>query len=100
VGCPASQHVALRPLLGREAVLAEIATGPPLGGRLDVAGPETQDFVDMARRTLATRGQQIRLVPTWQDAFNVTMAGEVLLPGPGARITRSTFEDWLAAGAP
>jgi uncharacterized protein YbjT (DUF2867 family) len=80
-------------------ILTEIATGQPLGDRLDVAGPETQDFVDMARRTLATRGYQIRLVPTWQGTFDTTMAGEVLLPGPGARITQSTFEDWLAAGA-
>ncbi|PRC59151.1 NmrA family transcriptional regulator, partial [Mycobacterium sp. ITM-2017-0098] len=31
-------------------VLAEIAAGPPLGRYVDVAGPETQDLVDMARR--------------------------------------------------
>lgn len=81
-------------------VLAEIATGAPLGGRLEVAGPETQDFVDLARRTLAVWGTEIRLVPTWQGPFDTSMAGEVLLPGPGARLTKSTFEDWLAAGAP
>jgi hypothetical protein len=28
------------------------------------------------------------------------MAGEVLLPGEGARLTPTTFADWLAAGAP
>jgi len=31
-------------------VLAEIATGEPRGRYVDVAGPETQDLVDMARR--------------------------------------------------
>jgi uncharacterized protein YbjT (DUF2867 family) len=81
------------------AVLAEIAAGTPLGGRLDIAGPETQDLVDMARRTYAARGQDITLVPTWRGAFGPDMAGEVLLPGENARLTSTTFADWLAAGA-
>jgi uncharacterized protein YbjT (DUF2867 family) len=81
-------------------VLAEIATGEPLNDRLDVAGPDTQDLVDMARRTFAVRGQQVRLVPTWRGIFGTSMAGEVLLPGAGARIAPTTFDQWLAAGAP
>jgi uncharacterized protein YbjT (DUF2867 family) len=81
------------------AALAEVATGAPLHARLDVAGPETQDLVDMARRTFAARGQDITLVPTWRGIFDMSMAGEVLLPGDGARLTRTTFGDWLAAGA-
>jgi len=28
------------------------------------------------------------------------MAGEVLLPGDGARLAPTSFDDWLAAGAP
>jgi uncharacterized protein YbjT (DUF2867 family) len=81
------------------AALAEVAAGVPLGARLDVAGPETQDLVDMARRTYAARGRDIRLVPTWRGAFGPDMAGEVLLPGKDARLGTTTFEDWLAAGA-
>ncbi len=80
-------------------VLAEIAVGAPLHASLDIAGPETQDLVDMARRTYAARGQDIRLVPTWRGTFGLSMAGEVLLPGDGARLTSTTFDDWLAAGA-
>lgn len=81
------------------AMLAEIAAGAPLGTRLDIAGPETQDLVDMARRTFAVRGQDIRLIPTWRGIFGPDMAGEVLLPGEGARLGPTTFGDWLAAGA-
>src|SRR4051794_40194926 len=44
-------------------ILAEVATSEPLNAKLDVAGPQTQDFVDMARRTLAARGEEIKLVP-------------------------------------
>jgi len=81
------------------AALAEVATGAPLATWLDVAGPETQDLVDMARRTYAARGRDIRLIPTWRGAFGPDMAGEVLLPGKDARLGTATFEDWLAAGA-
>jgi len=78
-------------------ILAEVATGDPLTTKLDVAGTETQDFVDMARRTFAARGQDIKLVPTWRGIFDTSMAGEVLLPGPNARLAPTTFDDWLAA---
>lgn len=78
-------------------VLAEIATGPPQGRALDLAGPGPQDLVDMARRTLAARGESVWLIPSWRDGpFGVEMAGEVLLPGPGAWLAPTTFDAWLA----
>ncbi|TDC87108.1 NAD-dependent epimerase/dehydratase family protein [Nonomuraea deserti] len=77
-------------------VLAEIATGEPRGRYADVAGPEPQDLVDMARRTHQARGRTVRLVPTWSGLFGPAMAGDVLLPGEGARIAPTTFDDWLA----
>jgi uncharacterized protein YbjT (DUF2867 family) len=80
-------------------VLAEIAAGEPLGRYVDVAGPETQDLVDMARRTNDVLGRRVKLVPTWSGPLGEEMAGNVLLPGENARITPTTFEDWLAAGA-
>jgi hypothetical protein len=52
-------------------------------------------LVDMARRTLAARGESLRLIPTWRGRYGVEMAGEVLLPGPDARIAPTTFDDWL-----
>jgi uncharacterized protein YbjT (DUF2867 family) len=78
-------------------VLVEVALGAPVNGILELAGPETQDLVDMARRTLAARGESLRLIPTWRAArYGVEAAGEVLLPGPDARIAPTTFDDWLA----
>ena len=81
------------------AALAEVATGAPLDTRVDIAGPETQDLVDMARRTFAARGQDIRLIPTWRGTFGPDMAGEVLLPGKDARLGKIKFDEWLTAGA-
>jgi uncharacterized protein YbjT (DUF2867 family) len=80
-------------------VLAELAAGEPRCRRIDLAGPQTEDLVDMARRTLAARGRSVRLVPSWRGRFDVSMAGEALLPGDGARIGPTSFEDWLADGA-
>src|SRR5580704_10529036 len=82
------------------AALAEVATAPPLSGLLDIAGPETQDLVDMARRTFAVRGQDVKLIPTGRGAFGTDMAGEALLPGDNAWLGAVTFDAWLAAGAP
>ncbi len=63
--------VTLPPLLMRPIapddvanVLAEVATGTAQG-RIELAGPHTEDLVDMARRSFAARGELIRIVPTW-----------------------------------
>jgi uncharacterized protein YbjT (DUF2867 family) len=80
-------------------ILAEVAVGEPQGRYADVAGPEPQDLVDMARRTNEARGRKVKLVPTWSGVFGTSMAGNVLLPGDGARIAPTTFDEWLAAGA-
>ena len=78
------------------AVLAELAAGSPRGRYVDVAGPETQDLVDMARRAHQARGRVVKLVPTWSGVFGTSMAGDVLLPGENARLAPTTFDEWLA----
>jgi uncharacterized protein YbjT (DUF2867 family) len=77
-------------------LLVEVATGPVEQSRLEIAGPKTEDLVDMARRTLVARGEAVELVPSWRGMFGPEMAGEVLLPGDDARIGATTFEQWLA----
>jgi uncharacterized protein YbjT (DUF2867 family) len=77
-------------------VLVDIAGGTPQGQHRDVAGPELQDLVDMARRTHHALKRVMKLVPTWESVLGLEMAGNVLLPGPDARIAPTTFEDWLA----
>jgi uncharacterized protein YbjT (DUF2867 family) len=77
-------------------VLAETAVGPPQRRARELAGPATEDLVDMARRAFAARSEHLELVPSWRGVpYGVEMAGEVLLPGPDARIAPTTFDDWL-----
>ena len=78
------------------AVLAMVVTKEPKGRFTDVAGPQTEDMVDLARRTLEARGETVKLIPTWDGGlFGVAMAGNVLLPEAGAHIAPTTFEAWL-----
>ena len=76
-------------------LLAELAAGTPDDSTVDVAGPEPHDLVDMARRTLTARGEELRLVPSWRGPFGSDMAGEVLLPTAATRLTTTTFDEWL-----
>lgn len=87
----------VQPIAPRDvaAVLSELVVGVPQGRYVDVAGPDTQDLVDMARRTNEARGRTVKLVPTWSGPFGPEWAGDVLLPREGARIERTSFEDWL-----
>jgi uncharacterized protein YbjT (DUF2867 family) len=92
----------MRPIAPEDvaSVLVEAALGEPRG-RLEIAGPHTEDAVDMARRSFAARGELIGIVPTWDGGrFSTSMAGNVLLPGPDARLFKKTFEEWLASGGP
>jgi uncharacterized protein YbjT (DUF2867 family) len=80
--------------------LAAVATATPQGRHVDVAGPDPQDLVDMARRTHAIRGRSVTLVPTWHTGiFDAEMAGDVLLPSSDAQIAPTSFDTWLAREA-
>lgn len=73
-----------------------MALGGAQGCHVDVAGPDSHDLVDMARRTHEARGRTVRLVPTWDNGFfDVSMAGDVLLPAADAEIAPTSFEEWL-----
>lgn len=91
----------MRPIAPEDVAqaLVEAATGTA-AGRIEIAGPHTEDAVDMARRSFAARGELIGIVPTWDGAFGTSMAGNALLPGPDARLFKKTFEEWLASGGP
>jgi len=82
------------------SVLVEAALGAPEPAGVVVAGPRTEDAVDMARRTFAARGADRAIRASWAGAaLGLEFSGEVLLPPAGARIAPTSFDAWLAAGA-
>jgi uncharacterized protein YbjT (DUF2867 family) len=78
-------------------LLVALVVDGPRDRVVEVAGPEPQDLLDVARRVLAARGDHLRLIPSWHGPFGLDMAGDVFLPGPEVRIAPTTFERWLAA---
>lgn len=81
-------------------ILARVAVGAPQGRYRDITGPASEDMVDMARRTHAAQGKNVRLVPTWHNGiFGSDMAGDVMLPGADAELAPTSFERWLATQA-
>lgn len=97
-GVAAVPPLLLQPLAADDlaAVLADVATGRPLHAMIQVAGPRTEDLVDLARRTLRASGREVRLVPTWRGAFGLELSGEAMLPNDDALLTTTTFDEWLA----
>ncbi|MBO9625243.1 MAG: NAD(P)H-binding protein [Microbacterium sp.] len=82
------------------AELVAAATSAPLDGAVEIAGPRTEDAVDMARRTFAARGHDLPVRASWREAaLGLEFAGEVLLPSAQARLAPTRFDEWIADGA-
>lgn len=86
------------------AALADLATaGPvpaepaqPAGPISELAGPEPEDLVAMARAVVRHQGRRTVVVPLrLPGAAGRAMRTGALLPSPGARLAGPTFEQWL-----
>jgi uncharacterized protein YbjT (DUF2867 family) len=80
------------------ATVAEIAIGAPVGGRIELGGPEALGIDAWARRLFAATGDK-RAVITDPHAqyYGTELHGGELTPGEGARIGKVNFDAWFAA---
>src|SRR3954467_14716110 len=90
------------------ATVAELATGAPVGGRVELGGPQALRIGPWARRPVARRGAGRRPcfaatvagrpVVSGPHAryFGPELKGGELTPGDGARIGATDFETWFA----
>lgn len=78
------------------AELVRVALEPPRGRAPDLAGPETHEMPELARRLIRAQGMRRRVVPvTFPGAAGRAMRDGSLIPTtPGPR-GAVTFEDWL-----
>jgi len=81
--------------------LAEIVTGPPANGTVEIAGPSAAPLDDLARRLIALIGDDRTVVtdPRARPFLGVELSERLLLPGPQARHAPTRLEDWAAAAA-
>src|SRR5204863_4143878 len=79
------------------ATVAELATGAPAGGRVELGGPEALGIDAWARRLFAATGDERRVVgDPHARYFGTELRGRELVPGDGARIGTIDFETWFA----
>ena len=80
--------------------MAKLATGTPVGGRVELGGPEAMGIDAWARRLFAATGDERTIVSDPHARyFGTELAGGELTPGPGARIGATGFDAWFAASA-
>lgn len=70
--------------------LADVALAEPANGIREVVGPAVEDLSDMARRTMEADGNPVEIATGEEET---QPAPE---PDPGAIVTATTFEEWLA----
>ncbi|MFF2476556.1 SDR family oxidoreductase [Streptomyces sp. NPDC058066] len=87
----------IQPIASADVVsaLADVATGAPLGGILDVAGPDAFTLDELGRITLAARGDKRPVVVDDQAGLFAAVQRDVLTPGPDARLAATRYRDWL-----
>lgn len=92
--------VAFQPMAADDvaAALARISVGAPANGIVEIGGPESFRLDELIRRGLRELGDP-REVVTDPSAgyFGITVSERTLVPGDGATLGETRFEDWLAA---
>jgi uncharacterized protein YbjT (DUF2867 family) len=79
------------------ATVAELATGAPVEGHVEIGGPEALGIDAWARRLFAATGDERTVVSDPHARyFGTELAGGELTPGEGARIAPTTFDAWFA----
>src|SRR4051794_3856846 len=80
------------------ATVAELATGAPVGGRVELGGPEALGIDDWARRLFALTGDDRTVVSDPHARyFGTELKGGELTPGDNPRIGSIDFDTWFAA---
>jgi uncharacterized protein YbjT (DUF2867 family) len=77
--------------------VARVAVGEPLNGIVEVAGPEQFRFDDFIRRGLSARHDPRQVIADPNARYFGAVLGErTLVPGDGARLGETSFDDWLS----
>jgi uncharacterized protein YbjT (DUF2867 family) len=80
------------------ATVAELALGAPIGGRVELGGPEALGVDAWARRLFAATGDERTVVSDPHARyFGTELKGGELTPGEGARIGATDFDTWFSA---
>jgi uncharacterized protein YbjT (DUF2867 family) len=94
--------VLIQPMAAEDvaAAVCDVALAAPLNSTIEVGGPEALPFEDFVRRGLRSVGDQ-RVVVADPGAryFGASLGERTLVPGEGARLAATPFDDWLSQAA-
>jgi uncharacterized protein YbjT (DUF2867 family) len=77
--------------------IARTATGEPIDGTVEVAGPERLGLDELVRKWLTTRDDPRQVVTDPRARyFGAALQEDTLLPGADATIYPSRFDEWTA----
>ncbi len=77
------------------AVVAQVASGTPLQGIRNIAGPEVFPLDELGRITLAARPDGRRVVTDDQAGMFAVVTGDVLTAPEDADLASTHYRDWL-----
>ena len=80
--------------------LARAVLAPPVNGTIEIAGPEAFRLDEFTRERLTTRHDPRAVITDPQARyFGIAPSERTLLPGDGARIYDTRFDEWLRDAA-
>lgn len=87
----------VQPMAAADVVdaVVEVATGAPLNGIRNVAGPDVFALDELGRLTLAAQQDDRTVVTDDQAGMFAVVDGDVLIGGPDARRAPTHYRDWL-----
>jgi uncharacterized protein YbjT (DUF2867 family) len=78
-------------------VVASVAVEAPVNGIIEVAGPEQFRLDELVRRYLCARDDPRSVIADPRARyFGAELDDQMLVPGGGARLAPTRFEDWLS----
>lgn len=78
------------------SAIGRIAVGAPVNGTIEIAGPQEFRLDELVRRTLSARHDRREVVTDPRARyFGAELRERTLVPGSGAQLGHTRFEDWL-----
>jgi uncharacterized protein YbjT (DUF2867 family) len=94
--------VLIQPMAAEDvaAAVCNVALAAPLNNTIEIGGPEPLPFEEFVRQGLRAVGDQ-RVVVADPRAryFGVRLSERTLVPGDGAQLAETRFDDWLSQQA-
>lgn len=94
--------VLIQPMAAEDvaAAVAQVALGPPVNGVVEVAGPQQFRLDELVRSLLSKTGDPREVITDpLARYFSAQLDERTLVPGEGARLAATRFEDWLSQTA-